>query len=1484
MPNNKYYQKTKTMLHMKKILLTITGIFVTLLTMAQSPNLMNFQGVARNSVGNVIPNQQVTLRLSILTGTATGSVVYSETRNVITNAFGLFNVVLGSPGTLLQTGTIAGVNWSGFPSGGANKYLQVEIDPNGGGIGGSFTNVGSTQMVSVPYALNAGGAAPIGPAGGDLTGTYPNPQILIPLIKTQNVPASPMISMTNTATTGTTSAFALFGSSASTDGNASAIQGIITSTTPGGFSSGLRGTNNGTSGSGIGVWGAQSGTGYGVYGQTPGGWGVRGETNSGYGVAGYAFNTGGIGVYGTSAANAAGYFENTTAGNTNNTVTATSNSAGNTVNGVNTGTGRAGLFQVQNAASTASAIEAQTNGTGASWGVRSTSTGTNGAGLFVQSNAANTANNVLSNQAGLGTAGLFQTTNTANTADALLVTTNTTSTTPAAVHGTAGTSGISLGAKKGIWGDTDTGWGVYGTSSSSVGVGGTTSTGTGVSAFAFSTGTALSATSLTGVSASISSPAGNNANMMTGANAGNANGLAIDNTNAAGTANTIATTNANVNSTTISATTGGGAAIFARKGSALSTFFTNPAAGYFSMNDPSAATGIGVLSVTNNGYGVAGVTINNGFGVLGQASTANSAGLVGFNSGTGYALVTVGKVQIQGQGAGAGKVLSSDAVGNATWNTFAALGAVTGSGTLNWVPKWTPNGTNLGNSQIFDDGTNVGVGTGSPNGKLDVANTSNTVRGMQVINSSTTNPSSTIFAQNNSIGAADPVESAAVTGLFSPIAVATPIIAGPSAIKGIGSPTATIGFAGGMGVQGASGNGMGVVGISNNGTGVYAYGVNGISYALQTNGKVQIQGQGAGAGKVLSSDATGNATWTTAASLNIVSGNGTFNYIPKWTPDGNTLGNSIIYGNGVQIGISTSAPTYKLDVVNGGSDGIRSRSSSSFSVMDVDANNGDAALRFYKAGVGKWNTRNDPTGDDYQIFQIGAVERMRILSANGFVGINNNAATYQLDVKNNGNTGIRSQSIASYSVMDVDANNGDAALRFYKAGVGKWNTRNDPTGDDYQIFQIGAAERMRILSANGFVGINNNAATYQLDVKNAGGTGIRSQSSASYSVMDIDANNGDAALRFQKAGTGMWNTRNEPINNDYQWFEVGGGGERMRIQRGSGFIGINQNAPTYQLDVKHSGGTGIHIQSTASYSVMDIDAANGDAALRYYNAGIAEWNVRNEPSNNDYQIFQIGGGERMRIARSTGYIGIRNNNPQNNLHISNNADVSGITSLFAPGLTVTANLPAATFAGPGIYFENTAANSGTRVAKFVNQIVAGGSGNGTLTLMSVTDNAAGLLNGAILTADLGTGRIGIGTANPGSLLEVNGTAAKPGGGLWVASSDARLKKDVVPYTDGLKSVLAIQPVRYHYNDLSGYDTKPEYVGVIAQQLNEVAPYMISTSKKGNTDYLKVDNSAMIYMLINGMKEQQKMIDELKTEINTLKAQPSPAVKSITKTN
>ncbi len=95
----------------------------------------------------------------------------------------------------------------------------------------------------------------------------------------------------------------------------------------------------------------------------------------------------------------------------------------------------------------------------------------------------------------------------------------------------------------------------------------------------------------------------------------------------------------------------------------------------------------------------------------------------GTNVGVGTAspsakLEVAGQLKITGGSPGANKVLTSDASGLASWTALS--GGVPGSGTLNRVAKWTPNGAMIGNSQIFDDGSRVGIGTASPGVDLDV--------------------------------------------------------------------------------------------------------------------------------------------------------------------------------------------------------------------------------------------------------------------------------------------------------------------------------------------------------------------------------------------------------------------------------------------------------------------------------------------------------------------------------------------------------------------------------------------------------------------------------------------------------------------------------------------------------------------------------------------------------------------------------------------
>jgi opacity protein-like surface antigen len=110
-----------------------------------SRELLSFQGVARNATGQVAANTEISLRISIHTfGQPT---IFSESHKVHTNPQGNFNIFIGGGQQLV--GDYAAIDWKL-----GQYFLQVEMDPSGGT---NYQNMGSTQMVSVPFARQTNG-------------------------------------------------------------------------------------------------------------------------------------------------------------------------------------------------------------------------------------------------------------------------------------------------------------------------------------------------------------------------------------------------------------------------------------------------------------------------------------------------------------------------------------------------------------------------------------------------------------------------------------------------------------------------------------------------------------------------------------------------------------------------------------------------------------------------------------------------------------------------------------------------------------------------------------------------------------------------------------------------------------------------------------------------------------------------------------------------------------------------------------------------------------------------------------------------------------------------------------------------------------------------------------------------------------------------------------------------------------------------------
>jgi uncharacterized protein (TIGR02145 family) len=150
------YLKTNKM---KKIITICAVILMTASVFAQAPNKMSYQAVIRNSSNALITNQAVGMRISILQTSSSGTAVYVETQNPITNANGLASIEIG--GGTLVSGNFATINWANGP-----YFIKTETDPSGGT---SYSITGTSQLLSVPYALHASSASSANngvPAGG----------------------------------------------------------------------------------------------------------------------------------------------------------------------------------------------------------------------------------------------------------------------------------------------------------------------------------------------------------------------------------------------------------------------------------------------------------------------------------------------------------------------------------------------------------------------------------------------------------------------------------------------------------------------------------------------------------------------------------------------------------------------------------------------------------------------------------------------------------------------------------------------------------------------------------------------------------------------------------------------------------------------------------------------------------------------------------------------------------------------------------------------------------------------------------------------------------------------------------------------------------------------------------------------------------------------------------------------------------------------
>ena len=140
--------KRKIIIMSTKMYSTIIGILLTAGVFAQAPQKMTYQAVIRNSSNALILSSPIGIKVSVLQGSANGTVTYSETQIQNTNINGLVSLEIGMGTPVI--GTFSNINWANGP-----YFIQTEVDPSGGS---NYSVLGVTELISVPYALYSANA------------------------------------------------------------------------------------------------------------------------------------------------------------------------------------------------------------------------------------------------------------------------------------------------------------------------------------------------------------------------------------------------------------------------------------------------------------------------------------------------------------------------------------------------------------------------------------------------------------------------------------------------------------------------------------------------------------------------------------------------------------------------------------------------------------------------------------------------------------------------------------------------------------------------------------------------------------------------------------------------------------------------------------------------------------------------------------------------------------------------------------------------------------------------------------------------------------------------------------------------------------------------------------------------------------------------------------------------------------------------------